>query len=319
VPKPGGSAISFEGAFIPGGRESSARGGIAGAPEALGTAEGSELSATGGSVVSGAVGAVPMGGGNVLSATGGKPLSAEGGSDMSGGGKVESATGGSPGAAELSGAGGRPLSATGGKDISAAGGGRAPLSIGGSELSGGGNWAVGGKAPDASGAGGSPLSIAGGRPLESPGKPGAAAKGCEGAGSSDWGGKVGEPGFVGFPSGKGGKDKSPEEGAGAVEEAPGNAGIELSVPVGGGRAGIPELSGAAPGAGGMELLAGSPVSGAPEEGKGGRPELSEGEPGAAGGKPLADELSPGRGGSPEEGLLSAPGSGAGVFSPGAAG
>jgi len=148
---------------------------------------------------------------------------------------------------------------------------------------------------------------------------------------------IGGPGLVGFPSGRGGRDISPEEGAGSGADVPGRAGNELSVPEGGGktdvsagleaggRAGNPELSAGNPGAteegwpNGAELSAGRagiPESGAPAEGSGRRPELSEGAAGAEGGKPAGAELSPGKGGNPDEGLLSAPGRGGAALSPG---
>lgn len=248
----------------------------------------------------------------MLSATGGIDISDGGKAPPVEGGKEASATGGRPGAVELLGTGGRVLSATGGRDMSPEGGGRAPVS----------------RAP-----------LSRGRAFKSPGRAGAAAKGWGEDGNSDWGGNVGEPGLLGLPSGKGGRDKSPEEGAGEVVDAPGSEGRELSVPAGGGKAlvsagpeggsaGKPELSGGSPGAvlggwlSGAELSvgrAGAPESGAPVDGKGGKPELSDGEAGAAGGNPLGAELSPGKGGSPDEGLLSVPGSGGAAFSLGLTG
>lgn len=65
--------------------------------------------------------------------------------------------------------------------------------------------------------------------------------------------------------------------------------------------------------------AGIPESGAPADGKGGSPELSEDTDGADGGNPAVAELSPGKGGKPAEELLSAPGNGGAVFSPGLTG
>jgi hypothetical protein len=226
---------------------------------------------------------------------------------------------------------------------------------------------------------GRPLSTDGGSELESGGNPGTPAMGSgEVDGNWDWGGKVGDPGLVGLPSGKGGRVKSPEvdagAGAGGAVEASGSVGMEVLVSAGGGekapvsgdpeaggsagkpelsggnpeegetpiggkalfvsdgvvggRAGRVELSGGRPGAvegdcsTGEGLLAGSagrPESGVLVDGIGGKVELSEGKAGTVDGKALGDELSPGKGGNPEEGLFSAPGREGGVFSPGVTG